>query len=308
MGMSKIYLALEKADIEIERVGNHEMPLVPPTISGKGERQAGQATGRAVSRAPETSLSQPLHTVFTSEFVAAEQFRKLRTHIIRNDKNGSARTIMVTSAVQGEGKSFVATNLAIGFAQDFHLHSLLVDGDLRNPSLAPRFGFQNKRGIADYLVGNEDISNFLIKTNLDKLSLLTCGSIQGNPSELMGSNKMASLIGELKSRYSDRFIIVDSTPLLITSEAEILAKLVDGVLVVVRAGKTPRETVEQALNLLGKDKILGLILNDVEFKSSALFSRYFGSDGYYYGYGQEKKNPQRPSGWASKIGLTGKKT
>jgi protein-tyrosine kinase len=308
MGTSKIYLALEKADLEIKEAENDEILFVPPTISGKGERPARKATGQVDRKAPEKSLSQPLHSVFTSEFVAAEQFRKLRTHIIRSDSSGSTKTIMVTSAVQGEGKSFVATNLAIGFAQDFHLHSLLVDCDLRNPSLAPRFGFQNKRGIADYLVGKEDISAFLIKTNLDKLSLLTCGSIQGNPSELMGSNKMASLVKELKSRYSDRFIIFDSTPLLATSEAEILTKLVDGVIVVVRAGKTPRETVEQAMALLGRDKILGIVLNDVEFKSSGLFSRYFGSNGYYYGYGQGKKNLPPPSGWASKIGLRRKKT
>jgi protein-tyrosine kinase len=214
----------------------------------------------------------------------------------------------VTSAIQGEGKSFVATNLAIGFAQDFHLHALLVDCDLRNPSLAQRFGVQHKRGIADYLVGHEDISAYFIKTKLDKLSLLTCGSIQGNPAELMGSHKMTSLVKELKSRYSDRFIIFDTTPLLITSEAEILTKLVDGIIVVVRAGKTPRETVEQALSLLGKDKILGVVLNDVEFKSSGLFSRYFGSNGYYYGYGPEKKRPRRSRGWADKIRLRGKKT
>jgi protein-tyrosine kinase len=307
MGTSKIYLALEKADLEIKEAGHDEILFVPPTISGQGERPARKVTSQGDGKAPEKSLSQPLHSVFTTEFVAAEQFRKLRTHIIRTDSSGSTKTIMVTSAVQGEGKSFVATNLAIGFAQDFDLHSLLVDCDLRNPSLAPRFGFQNKRGIADYLVGTEDISAFLIKTNLDKLSLLTCGSIQGNPSELMGSNKMASLVKELKSRYSDRFIIFDSTPLLATSEAEILTKLVDGIIVVVRAGKTPRETVEQAMALLGKDKILGVVLNDVEFKSSGLFLRYFGSDGYYYGYGQEKKSPQRPSGWVSKIRLSRKK-
>jgi protein-tyrosine kinase len=308
MSVSKIYLALEKADLEIKEAGQDEILFVPPAISGQGERQGRKVTGQVDTKGREQNPSQPLHSVFTSEFVAAEQFRKLRTHIIRSDSSGSTKTIMVTSAVQGEGKSFVATNLAIGFAQDFHLHSLLVDCDLRNPSLAPRFGFQNKRGIADYLVGNEDISAFLIKTNLDKLSLLTCGSIKGNPSELMGSNKMASLVKELKSRYSDRFIIVDSTPLLATSEAEILTKLVDGVIVVVRAGKTPRDTVEQAMALLGRDKILGVVLNDVEFKSSGLFSRYFGSNGYYYGYGQAKKGLQPPSGWAGRFGIRRKKT
>jgi exopolysaccharide/PEP-CTERM locus tyrosine autokinase len=298
MGRGKIYEALEKADADLGKAETNKSLNIPiPSVEQTPEEAI------RVEPPPERSFrqkssSQPLQTVFASEFVAAEQFRKLRTHIIKMDSVRSTKTIMVTSSIQGEGKSFVATNLAIGFAQDFHLYSLLVDCDLRNPSLGPRFGVQHQRGIADYLIGHEDLSRFLIKTNLDKLSLLPSGSMQGNPAELMGSFQMASLVKELKSRYNDRFIIFDSTPLLVTSEAEILAKLVDGVIMVVRAGKTPRETVEHAVQMLGKDKIIGMVLNDVEFKSSGLFSRYFGSAGYYYGYGQEKKRPPETRGWS----------
>ena len=102
---------------------------------------------------------------------------------------------------------------------------------------------------------------------------------------------MEALIKELKSRYSDRYIIFDSTPLLATSEPEILSKLVDGILIVVRAGETPRETVKQAISSLEKEKILGVVLNDLQFKSSGLTNRYFGSDDPYYGYryGQKRK-------------------
>lgn len=306
MGEGKIYLALEKADIALDKDGKDEWLADPGSISEKEGNQARRTTALEGIKTQKKRVGQRVSTVFNTDFVAAEQFRKLRTHIIRMDSVNSIKTIMVTSAIQGEGKSFVATNLAIGFAQDLHLYSLLVDCDLRNPSLGAKFGVQSKRGVSDYLIGREDISAFLINTNLDKLSLLTSGSIQGNPSELMSSKKMTSLVRELKSRYSDRYIIFDSTPLLATSEAEVLAKLVDGIVVVVRAGLTPRDTVEQAMNLLGKEKILGVVLNDVEFKSSGLFSRYFGSNGYYYGYGVDKKRTQPQNRWTGLFRSKGK--
>jgi Mrp family chromosome partitioning ATPase len=105
---------------------------------------------------------------------------------------------------------------------------------------------------------------------------------------------MAAMVEELKTRYDDRFIILDATPLLATAEPDVLAKLVDGVLIVVRAGMTPRETIKQALSFLDKDKILGVVLNDVNFKYSALGARYFGGDGYSYGYGYGKpKEPEK---------------
>jgi protein-tyrosine kinase len=204
------------------------------------------------------------------------------------------KTIMVTSALEGEGKSFVAANLAIGIAFDLHLHALLVDCDLRNPSVAPMFGCNGARGIADYLKGEGEVSNFLVKTELEKLSLMPGGTIPENPTEIIGSQRMAALVEELKTRYDDRFIILDSTPLLATAEPDVLAKLVDGVLIVVRAGMTPRETVKQALSFLDQDKILGVVLNDVNFKHSALGARYFGGDGYSYGYGYGYGKPQEP--------------
>jgi Mrp family chromosome partitioning ATPase len=95
---------------------------------------------------------------------------------------------------------------------------------------------------------------------------------------------MEALIQELKERYNDRYIILDSTPMLATSEPEVLSKLVDGIVFVVRAGVTPRETIKQAVSTLEKEKILGVVLNDLQFKSSGLTNRYFGSDDSYYGY------------------------
>jgi Mrp family chromosome partitioning ATPase len=112
---------------------------------------------------------------------------------------------------------------------------------------------------------------------------------------------MEALIHELKSRFRDRYVIFDSTPILATAEAEVLAKLVDEILIVVRAGVTPRETLKQAIAQLEKKKVMGCVLNDLEFKFSGLSSRYFGSDGYYYrygyGYGYGKKEGKPQSRW-----------
>jgi Mrp family chromosome partitioning ATPase len=139
----------------------------------------------------------------------------------------------------------------------------------------------------------------LKKTAVEKLSILSGGGVRDNPTELIASKKMEALIDELTTRYRDRYIIFDSTPLLATTEPEILAKLVDGIIIVIRAGVTPRETVKQAIASLEKDKIIGFVLNGLEFKSSGLSSRYFGSDGYYYkyGYGYGKGNSNGESRW-----------
>jgi protein-tyrosine kinase len=252
---------------------------------------------RAPVRPNRMQSDHPLVSISQPGSLGAEQFRRLRTHVLKLNVSDPPKTIMVTSATEGEGKTFVAANLAAGIAHDLHFHALLVDCDLHNPSLSHWFGVQNGHGLSDYLVGRGQLPELLIKTEMEKLSLLTGGSAQVKPAELIGSRKMEALIQELKSRYNDRYIILDSTPLLATTEPEVLARLVDGILIVVRAGVTPRETVKQAIASLDPKKIMGFVLNDVKFKSSGLSSRYFGSDGYYtrYGYGKRGAEPRNPS-------------
>ena len=243
----------------------------------------------------------PLVSLFQPGSLGAEQFRRLRTHVLRLNVSDPPKTIMVTSATAGEGKTFVAANLAAGIAHDLHFHALLVDCDLHSPSLSQWFGVQNGHGLSDYLVGRGQLPELLMKTEMEKLTLLTGGSAQAKPAELIGSRKMEALVKELKSRYNDRYIILDATPLLATTEPEVLARLVDGIVIVVRAGVTPRETVKQAIAPLDPKKIMGFVLNDVEFKSSGLSSRYFGSGGYYtqYGYGKEKDEHRKSKGGIS---------
>jgi capsular exopolysaccharide synthesis family protein len=188
----------------------------------------------------------------------------------------------------------VAINLAISISIELHSHAVLVDCDLRNPTLSRWFGYQKAKGLSDYLLSRAELPELLIKTQIDKLTLLCGGTTQDNPVELIGSHKMDAMVEELRARYEDRYIILDSSPILATTEPNVLNKIVDGILFVVRAGITPRESVQQAIKLLEKDKIMGVVLNDLEFKSAGLHSRYFGTNRYYYDYHHYTQNNQPP--------------
>ena len=298
--MSKIHKALERA--QKERDGDLTREVLPLVLEDV-EKEAVDQPKRAVDSRPsgpwmaEKVISgQKLVTFYDPDSVASEQFRKLRTQLLRLRLPQPPRTILVTSARAGEGKTLISANLAAGIAHDFNAYALLVDSDLRNPSLGNWFGISNGYGLSDYLVGRKEISELLFKTEIERLRILLGGTLQDNPAELIGSARMESLIQELKSRYNDRYIIFDSTPLLATSEPEVLSKLVDGILVVVRAGETPRETVKQAISSLEKEKIMGVVLNDLQFKSSGLTNRYFGSNDSYYGYRYGKKKKGSDNG------------
>jgi protein-tyrosine kinase len=232
----------------------------------------------------EIVFDDKVATYFDPYSLASEQFRKLKNNIMRIGAEKSIRTILITSAMAGEGKSLIAINLAAAIAAEMQSRVLLVDCDLRNPSFLQWFGFEETIGLSDYLSGNAALEDLLVKTSLEKLSILPAGSPQENPAELIGSKQMKELVAELKNRYEDRYIILDSSPLLATTEPSILSKLVDGVFLVIRSDVTPRESVLQAMKALDKDKIIGVVLNNVEFKTQGMTRRYFGSDRKYYGY------------------------
>jgi capsular exopolysaccharide synthesis family protein len=135
--------------------------------------------------------------------------------------------------------------------------------------------------LTDYLTEDIDISRVIVDSGIPKLKLLPSGSSSNKPSELIASKKMRDLIEELKSRYKDRYIIIDSTPVGATDEPDILARLVDGVIMVVRAGKTPREVIERALSALNAENLIGIVFNGIESAIKRLsYGRYYG----YYPY------------------------
>jgi exopolysaccharide/PEP-CTERM locus tyrosine autokinase len=190
---------------------------------------------------------------------------------------------MVTGAQPMDGKSLVAANLAVSIAQGMDHHVLLVDCDLRRPSLHKSFRLQAKQGLREYLEEGNVLAPYLLKTPVEKLTLLPAGQPSSSPSELLGSEKMQLLIQELKGRYPDRFIIIDSPPAHFTAESSSLFSMMDGVLLVVRAGKTSRKPVEDAITLIGREKIIGVVFN-----ASIEVERDYR---YYYRYYKSGKKP-----------------
>jgi len=198
----------------------------------------------------------------------------------------AARSIMVTSAVPGEGKAFVAANLAISIAQSIQEHILIIDSDMRVPSIHRQFGFDDIPGLSEYLANGTPLSMLLQKTKVDKLSILPAGKPPHNPAELLSSQRMSKLLEEVRERYSDRYIIIDSPPPKLTAEANALARQVDGILLIVKYGSTPRDMVSDLIELLGKEKILGVVFNRVDMRLSnyLAYKRYakYGKNGKYY--------------------------
>jgi protein-tyrosine kinase len=265
--MGRMFDALKKA----EREKNPELKVDSPKTTQE-----------------DIVLDSKMVSFFEPSSMAAEQFRRLRSYIIKPGMENTPKTILITSAMAGEGKSLIAINFAISIAAELHSYALLVDCDLRNPTISRWFGFDEANGLSNYLAGQAELPDILVKTPVDKLSIIPGGALQENPAELIGSNKMKSLVADLKTRYADRYIILDSSPLLATTEPSVLNEMVDGIMIVIKAGVTPRESVQQAIKLLDKKKIIGVVLNDLEFKTEALIRRYFGSDRYYYNYQYDK--------------------
>ncbi len=210
-----------------------------------------------------------------------EQFKMLRTNLLFPPSGKSPRTIMITSAVPDEGKSFVAANLAISIAQSIQEYVLLIDCDIRRPCIHTQFGFDNVPGLSEHLANGPSLSSFLLKTEVNKLSILPGGNPPHNPSELLSSQRMSKLLKEVKERYRDRYIVIDSPPPKLTAETSAISRQVDGILLVVEYGKTPRQMVSDLMEIMGKEKILGIILNKLDMR----FSSYYGM-GKYKSYGK----------------------
>lgn len=188
-------------------------------------------------------------------------YNLLRTQIFHRTRKKRHNVIMVTSAVQGEGKSLTALNLAISIARELNQFALLVDTDMRNPSLHKYLGMDMPRGLSDHLMNNVPVHELFIKPGLDKLSFLPAGKPIRGSTEILGSPKLQELIIEMKQRYPDRYVIFDCPDLLNAPDALVFSTYVDGIIFVVEAGKTSRENVQKAINLLEGRNIIGLVLN-----------------------------------------------
>ena len=214
-------------------------------------------TERIIPRSPFiVSLNDSISPV-------GEEFRKLKSALLKLTKGEQfSNVILVTSAVQNEGKSITALNLAISLAQEYDHTVLLIDADFRGPSIHRYLGLEQGKGFSDYLLGEAQFGEVIIPTGIGRLSVITGGSEVSNPVELFESRKTGVLIEEIKSRFQDRFIIFDSSPVLPFAETRTLAHLVDGVLLVVKEQFSSQKRVKEAIEALKGCCLSGIVYND----------------------------------------------
>jgi exopolysaccharide/PEP-CTERM locus tyrosine autokinase len=259
--------------------------LTPEAVIQHKEHHKTDVPSKSAALTPVNRLDKSLVVVHSPHSYEAEQFRMLRANLLFPKKGGKApRTLLVTSALPGEGKSFVSANLAAIIAQNVDHHVLLIDADMRNPTIHKLFGLRDPSGLSDYLNQGRPIPELLQRAHTQRLSLLPGGPPPSNPAELLSSRRMAALMQEVRNRYDDRYIIIDSPPPHITSESNALAKFVDGIVVVVKVNSTPRDLVTALIEKFEKEKVAGIVVNWMDHDQKL----YYGADKYsrYYSRGK----------------------
>lgn len=188
-------------------------------------------------------------------------YKILRTQVLQRMKANGWSTLAVTSPSAGEGKSLTAVNLAISIAKEVNHTVLLVDLDLRRPSIARYFGYEPDLGLRDYLLDDIPLSDILFTPGIDRLAVLPGGKPLADSSELLSAPKMVRLAQELKGRYPGRIVVYDMPPLLIADDVLAFAPHVDASLLVVQNGRTRKDELSNAVDLLDGFNVLGTVLN-----------------------------------------------
>lgn len=261
--MSKLEKALQKA-VEQRRA------TYPSHYSGTGGHQ-GSGDGSGQSPVYTHTMVQPTMSIELldrerllgggQEDELQDTINMLRTQVLQKTRSMGWSTILVTSPNPKAGKTTIAANLAISLSRELNHTALLVDTYLSKPTIAGRLGISEGAGLSDYLMNQAPMETLLINPGLEKLVVLPAGTATSNSAELLGSSTMKRLVSELKHRYVDRYIILDSPHIMGMPDAMIVAEYVDAVLLVVSDSETTTDDLQKTLQLLGNRNILGIVLN-----------------------------------------------
>ncbi|WP_147054249.1 CpsD/CapB family tyrosine-protein kinase [Sporosarcina luteola] len=225
---------------------------------------------------PLQNVARKLVTNENPKSIVSEQFRTVRTNINFSMPDKELKTLLFTSSSPGEGKSTSAANVAIVFAQEGK-KVLLVDADMRKPTMHYTFHTTNTTGLSNLLTKQWMLEEVTKVTKVDGLHLITSGPIPPNPAELIGSNSMGTLIETLKSQYD--IVIFDAPPLLSVADAQILSNKCDGTILVINAGTTEKDSVVKAKESLvsAKANILGTLMNNFKLEKDHYYYQYYGT-------------------------------
>lgn len=226
----------------------------------------------------------PTHPIVAVEqqSSAAEQYKILREQLKRLRTETGIRTLAITSPVKKDGKTTVAVNLAASIALDYEQKVLLIDADLRAPSVHRYFNLDNSPGLSEYLAAKSTagLKNLIRPTHLNGLQVILAGKPSRFSAELLAKEKMRLMLDEIHTVLPGHMIIIDSPPVLATSDPMVLSRQVDGVMMVIRAGKTPKEYLSKALGALNSVKVLGIVLNGADYGLSSKYYYYYSSNGH----------------------------
>jgi len=232
-----------------------------------------------ITNGEEGSAKHELIVINEPDSPASESFRSVRARIrFASADNNNIHTILVTSPAEQEGKTVISMNLAASFAQS-DKKTLLIDCDLRRPRIHNVMEVDKKPGLVDYLAGRAKLEDIIRNTKQDKLFYITSGTIPSNPAELLESRAMKNFLAEIKNHFD--MVILDSPPIVAVIDAEILSKIADGTILVISADKTEVELMNDAVELIKRDKVafLGTVLNNFKYRSG--YNYYYK---YYYSY------------------------
>lgn len=286
--MSKIMKALEKAEEserqasrnigDLERVaedsfwldgdfgsGGKPVPeYTPPSQEDRGEHRA-----TVEVRYEKTSVEDACFRLMEERRLLGahapqalrDAFNVVRTQLLQQTRPQKLNTVMVTSPGRREGKTTVATNLAITISRDASQTALLVDANLRWPGISCGLD-EHRPGLTDHLLRGVPLTQLLVSPGMEKLVVLPAGGSQGDSADILGSPGMQDLVAEMKARYPDRYVIFDCPHLLGIPDALVFAEYVDGIVLVVDEGKTTRDDLKIALEMLAGRNLLGIVLNN----------------------------------------------
>ncbi len=278
--MSRVYRALEKVEAERQqKVEEPTLKVFEEKSVSKKEVPPLEFPQEKTERLGLPSKEVPPVFIVPPHSFGAEAFRKLKTQIFLHPGK-SPRTILVTSAAPQEGKTLVAVNLAVAISKEIHNNVILVDCDLRRPGIHLGRN-QNEKGLSNFLSDGIPLSEILINSEMEKLRIILAGSSTRKSSELIRSRKMGELLHSLRELGENTYIVIDSPPIMATADPTLLSTMVDGVVLVIRAGYTSRESVQSALKSIDRQKIIGVIFNQIATKPSAYSSEYYRYYQYY---------------------------
>ena len=277
---------------ELEHLGFPILATIPEISSDEVIKNSSSGNGDSEEIWQAKQIETRLVTHFDPKSPISEAYRTLRTNIQFKNKKSKNLVALVTSSAPKEGKSTTVANLAITMAQ-LGSKTVLIDTDLRRPVIHSIFSMQKENGVSNYLIGKLTIEDIVKPAFVDNLSIITSGPLPPNPSELLGSDAMKSLISELRKKFD--VILFDSPPVIAVTDAAILSTMVDGVVLVIKAHQTHREAIKRAKGLLdtAESNIFGSLLNSVNIERTYGTYYYYYYYHYYQYYGHDLKRRRK---------------